>query len=404
MHAVQYDAPRGPLVLRRVPVPACPPDGVLVRVRATGVCRSDWHAWQGHDPVALPHVPGHEFAGEVAAVGADVTRWRAGDRVTAPFVLGCGRCAFCRDGDPQVCPDQQQPGFTYPGSFAEHVAVPAADFNLVALPDALDFGAAAALGCRFATAYRALTHHGRLRAGQDVAVFGCGGVGLSAVLIARALGARVVAVDVSPAALDRARDLGAAETVLVPADADPAEVAAAVRAHTAGGAHLTLDAIGSPATVRAAVLSLRRRGTHVQVGLLFGDDAAPPVPLDRALAWELTVVGSHGIAAHEYPAMFDLIATAAIPLHELVGASVPLSGAGAALAAMSRARDRPRHDRGPPRRRRLTLRAGQAFSGADSARSSSSRSSRAPRGVRGSEVRSRRSARRSRPGGRRARR
>ncbi len=209
MQAVQYDAYGAAPALVEIPEPDCPPDGVLIEVRATGVCRSDWHAWQGHDPVTLPHVPGHEYAGVIHAVGPQVTTRRVGERVTVPFVCGCGRCAYCAAGDAQVCPDQSQPGFTRPGSFADLVAVPAADLNVVPLPDDLDFVTAASLGCRFATSYRALTAHGQVRRGDWVAVHGCGGVGLSAVMIASALGARVVAVDVSEPALRLAAELGA---------------------------------------------------------------------------------------------------------------------------------------------------------------------------------------------------
>ncbi len=180
---------------------------------ATGVCRSDWHAWKGHDPVVLPHIGGHEFAGVVVAAGSGVTGWRAGDRVTVPFACGCGSCEHCLAGDAQVCPRQTQPGFTGPGSFAELVAVHAADANLVALPADVDFVTAACLGCRFATAFRAVTAHGRVRPGDWLAVHGCGGVGLSAVMIGAALGARVLAVDVSAAALARARELGAEAAV-----------------------------------------------------------------------------------------------------------------------------------------------------------------------------------------------
>ena len=149
--------------------PACPADGVVIAVGATGVCRSDWHAWRGHDPVALPHIGGHEFAGVVAAAGPEVTRWRAGDRVTVPFVCGCGRCEFCLAGEAQVCPRQTQPGFTGPGSFAELVAVHAADANLVALPASVDFVTAACLGCRFATAFRAVTAHGEIYGSHGMA-------------------------------------------------------------------------------------------------------------------------------------------------------------------------------------------------------------------------------------------
>src|SRR3954449_779775 len=201
--------------LADVPAPVCPPDGALVRVEATGLCRSDWHALAGHDPdVALPHVPGHEFAGVVAEVGERVERWHRGVRVTAPFVNACGSCAACSAGEQQVCERQRQPGFTHWGSFAERVVVDRADVNLVALPDAVDAVSAAALGCRFATAFRAVTQVGRLAAGELVAVHGCGGLGLSAVMVAAAAGARVVAVDVRPEALELARGAGAAAIVL----------------------------------------------------------------------------------------------------------------------------------------------------------------------------------------------
>jgi D-arabinose 1-dehydrogenase-like Zn-dependent alcohol dehydrogenase len=314
--------------LRDVPDPACPVDGVVVAVGATGLCRSDWHAWKGHEPVALPHVPGHELAGAIAEVGADVTRWQVGDRITVPFVCGCGRCEYCLAGDAQVCPNQTQPGFTGPGSFAERVALHAADVNLVRLPDAIDFVTAASLGCRFATAFRALTAHGRLRDGDWLAVHGCGGVGLSAVMIGVALGARVVAVDVSGAALDRARELGAEPLA---AGADPA---ADVREITHGGAHVSIDAFGSATTAVASVRSLPRRGRHVQVGLVHGAEAPPPIPMDQVIARELEIHGSHGMAAHEYPPMLALIADGALQPARLVGRVIGLEDGGAALAAM----------------------------------------------------------------------
>jgi D-arabinose 1-dehydrogenase-like Zn-dependent alcohol dehydrogenase len=313
--------------------PTCPEDGVVIAVRATGVCRSDWHAWRGHDPVPLPHTPGHEFAGVVAEVGARVAGWQVGDRVTAPFVCGCGRCGWCAAGQAQVCPDQTQPGFTGPGSFAERVAVHAADLNLVRLPDALDFVTAASLGCRFATAFRAVTAHGRLRRGDWLAVHGCGGVGLSAVMIATALGAHVVAVDVSDAALRRARDLGAEAVVQADQHAD---VPGLVRDLTGGGAHVSLDALGSPATAASSVESLRRRGRHVQVGLLLGAAATPPLPMDRVVAHELEIYGSHGMAAHEYPAMLALVEDGTLRPDRLVGDVIGLDQAGDALAAMDR--------------------------------------------------------------------
>ncbi len=322
--------------VRQVPLPPCPADGVVVRVEATGVCRSDWHGWQGHDDgITLPHVPGHELAGTVAAVGPGVRAWSVGDAVTVPFVCACGTCGACRAGEHQVCERQTQPGFTHDGSFADYVALDHADVNLVRLPPGMSPVTAAALGCRFATAYRAVTVHGRPRAGDWVAVHGCGGVGLSAVMVAAAAGARVVALDTSPAAREAALASGA-EVVLDPlAAASPADVAARVAEVTGGGAHVSLDALGSPATAVASVLGLRRRGRHVQVGLLLADAARPPLPMDRVVAWELELYGSHGMAAHEYPAMLARIASGDLRPDRLVGRTIALADAPDALAAMS---------------------------------------------------------------------
>jgi alcohol dehydrogenase len=320
--------------VRQVADPVCPESGAVLGVGATGVCRSDWHAWKGHEPVALPHIPGHELAGTVVEVGRGVRRWRAGDRVTVPFVCGCGVCEFCRAGQAQVCPDQTQPGFTGPGSFAERVAIHAADVNLVALPDSIDFVTAACLGCRFATAYRALTAHGRVGRGDWLAVHGCGGVGLSAVMIGVALGARVIAVDVAERALECARDLGAEAVVHAGGDPRPA---AAIHEISRGGASVSIDALGSADTATASVRCLRRRGRHVQVGLLHGAAATPPIPMDLVIARELEVYGSHGMAAADYPPMLALVADRTLRPDLLVGAVIGLDGAGAALAAMDRA-------------------------------------------------------------------
>ncbi|MDQ3359238.1 MAG: zinc-dependent alcohol dehydrogenase family protein [Actinomycetota bacterium] len=332
MRAIEYAAYGAFPTLVEVPPPACPVGGVVVAVRATGVCRSDWHAWKGHDPVPLPQIPGHELAGTVAEIGEGVTRWQVGDRVTVPFVCGCGTCEFCLAGEAQVCPRQSQPGFTGPGSFAELVAIQAADANLVGLPDAIDFVTAASLGCRFATAYRALVVHGRIEPGQWLAVHGCGGVGLSAVMIGTALGARVVAVDLAPAALEQAREMGAEVVLDAGLGTDVAD-----RIQELGGAHVSVDALGLPATAVASVRSLRRRGRHVQVGLLLGASSTPPIPMDRVIAHELEIYGSHGMAAQEYPAMLDLIAGGVLRPDRLVGRVIGLAEAGRALATMDSA-------------------------------------------------------------------
>ena len=334
MRAVVIDAVRGRPEVCEVAEPTAPDGGVVVRVMATGLCRSDWHGWMGHDAdiPALPHVPGHELVGVVEAVGADVRNWRPGDRVTTPFVCACGVCAECAGGHQQVCERQVQPGFTTWGSFAQYVAVEAADVNLVAVPAAIEDGAAAGLGCRFATAYRAVLQVGGVRAGETVAVHGCGGVGLSAVMVAAAAGARVVAVDVSSEALALARACGATDTVDARAQPD---TAAAIRELTGGGAHLSLDALGSHATCVASVESLRTRGRHVQVGLLPPALGRPAVPMELVVARELQLRGSHGMAAHAYPAMLALVEAGRLRPGALVTRRIGLEAAGAALAAMS---------------------------------------------------------------------
>jgi alcohol dehydrogenase len=322
MRAVVFEEFGGPVGVRAVADPVPSPGGVVVEVHASGLCRSDWHAWAGHDDgVDLPHVPGHELAGVVAAVGADVRRWTVGDRVTTPFVCGCGVCEWCRHGQAQVCPDQTQPGFTHWGSFAEFVALHAADANLVGVPEAVDDAAAAALGCRFATAYRALRARARIQRDEWVTVVGAGGVGLSAVQIAVASGARVVAIDRTPAALDLARRLGAEHTVL----ADGTDVAATVHDLTSGGSHVAVDAVGSPGTCADAIHSLRRRGRHVQVGLLPGVGGHPAVPMDRVIGWELDVLGSHGMASVDYPDMLALVESGALRPQDLVERTVGLA-------------------------------------------------------------------------------
>jgi D-arabinose 1-dehydrogenase-like Zn-dependent alcohol dehydrogenase len=334
VRAVVYDGFGRMPEVREVPDPEPTRAGVVIRVEATGLCRSDWHGWMGHDPdiTRFPHVPGHELAGVVAATGPDVTRWRIGDRVTVPFVCACGRCAACAAGDQQVCERQTQPGFSHWGSFAEYVAIDDADINLVALPGDLPYATAAALGCRFATAFRAVTAQGRVGPGDWVAVHGCGGVGLSAVMIAAACGARVVAVDVSPGALELARHFGAAASVK-----GPDGVAEAVREITGGGAHVSLDALGSPATCAASVDSLRRRGRHVQVGLLPPAAGPAVVPMHRVIALELEILGSHGMAAHAYGPMMAMVAAGTVRPDLLVTRTIGLDDAPAALAAMGTA-------------------------------------------------------------------
>ena len=334
MKAVVFEKFGGPLRVERVADPAVADDGVIIKVEASGICRSDWHGWLGHDPdiTCLPHVPGHELAGVVEEMGKGVTRWKPGDRITVPFVCACGACPECLSGNHQVCDRQFQPGFTGWGSFAQYVALRYADVNLVRLPEEMDFVTAASLGCRFATSYRAVVAQGRVASGQWVAVHGCGGVGLSAIMIAHALGARVIGVDIDARVLSLAQKLGADATINAKENKD---VAGAICDVTGRGADVSIDALGSATTCSNSILCLRKRGRHVQVGLLAGEDYLPRIPMHRVIAREIEVCGSHGMQAGRYGEMLAMIVAGKLNPMAMVGKTVPLEDAPAELAKMN---------------------------------------------------------------------
>lgn len=321
MKAAIYSGFQQAISVEKVKDPIPPDDGVVIKVEASGICLSDWHGWMGHDPdIVLPHVPGHEFAGIIEAVGKKVKKWRAGQRVTVPFVGGCGQCVYCKEGNQQVCNRQFQPGFTAWGSFAEYVAIAYADENLVELPPYLGFVEAASLGCRFVTAYRAVADQAQLRPDEWLAVYGCGGVGLSAIQIGKALGARVIAIDVTDDKCALAKSLGADHTfngLTTPA-------VGAIMEISRGGVHVSIDALGSAGTCQESILSLRKGGKHLQIGLLPAGTAVPKIPMSLVIANELQIIGSHGMQAHRYPTMFDMIRKTNISLTGMVNSAVSL--------------------------------------------------------------------------------
>ena len=324
MKAAFFRQFKQPLSVEQVTDPAPSASGVVLEVAACGICRSDWHGWMGNDPdVRLPHVPGHELSGVVVEAGRDVKKWKAGERVTLPFVCGCGACEQCVSGNQQVCDHQFQPGFTAWGGFAEYVAIEYADTNLVRLPDEIDFVTASSLGCRFATSYRAVVDQGKISEGQWVAVHACGGVGLSAIMIAAAFGARVVAVDIADDKLDFARSLGAEAAV----NGNTADVAEAVRDLTGGGAHISIDALGHPEIIGNSVSSLRKRGKHIQVGIMESGQHNAAMPIDKIIGRELEILGSHGMQAHRYPEMLDMIRAGKLEPQKLIGKRIALEEA-----------------------------------------------------------------------------
>jgi alcohol dehydrogenase len=333
MKAVIYRAFSARPEIEQVTDPTPGADGVVLKVMASGVCRSDWHGWQGHDPdIKLPHVPGHELAGIVEAVGQEVTKWKTGDRVTVPFVGGCGKCPECRSGNHQVCDHQFQPGFTHWGSFAEYVTIHYADINLVRLPSEMNFVTAASLGCRFATSFRAIVDQGRVSAGQWVAIHGCGGVGLSAIMISTALGAKVVAVDISDEKLALARQFGAVASVNA---SSAANVAEAIRDLTGGGAHVSVDAIGNAEVCFNSIDSLKKRGKHIQVGLMVAENSRSEVPMDKVLANELEILGSHGMQAYRYVEMLEMIHAGKLSPEKLIGETINLKESITVLTSMN---------------------------------------------------------------------
>lgn len=335
MKAMYYEAFGQTPQIRTLPDPEPAFDGVVIKVGATGLCRSDWHGWKGHDPdIRLPHVPGHELAGRVVATGKGVMRFRIGDRVTVPFVSGCGHCSECHSGNQQVCPSQFQPGFTHWGSFAEFVAIDYADTNLVHLPDAIDDATAASLGCRFATSFRAVVDQARTGPGDWVAVHGCGGVGLSAIMIATALGANVIGIDLTEDKLAFARQCGAVATINAGAAPDVVE---AVREITGGGAHVSIDALGHPTTCFNSIKNLRRRGRHVQVGLMLGEHATPQIPMAQVIGHELEIYGSHGMQAWRYDAMLAMLTAGKMKPQQLISKRTSLSDAVQDLVNLDRA-------------------------------------------------------------------
>lgn len=335
MKAMFYDAFEKAPEIRNLPDPEPGFDGVVIKVGATGLCRSDWHGWMGHDAdIKLPHVPGHELAGKVVATGKGVMRFKVGDRVTVPFVSGCGRCSECHSGNQQVCPSQFQPGFTHWGSFAEYVAIDYADTNLVTLPEEIDDATAASLGCRFATSFRAVADQARTGPGDWVAVHGCGGVGLSAIMIATALGANVIGIDLAEDKLALARQCGAVATINASSVPDVVE---AVREITKGGAHVSIDALGHPVTCFNSIKNLRRRGRHVQVGLMLGEHSTPAIPMAQVIGHELEIYGSHGMQAWRYDVMLAMLKTGKMTPQQLISKRISLEDAIPALMTMDKA-------------------------------------------------------------------
>ena len=322
MRAIYFEEFNGPLSIKELPAPQVKPSGAVIKVAATGMCRSDWHGYVGHDrDIKLPHVPGHEFSGEIHQLGSEVKNFQIGQRVTVPFINGCGSCEFCISGDAQVCPNQTQPGFTHFGSFAEYVHIENADFNLIKLPDEIDFESAAALGCRFATSYRGLILRANLRPDQVIAIFGCGGVGLSALLIAKKIGAKVICIDINEEALIKAKNLNA--DIVINSNIENVNEKI-LEVTNFKGVDISVDALGSIPTANQSILALKRLGKHIQLGLLPSPDGTTPIPMSRTIAYELEILGSHGLSVTHYRQLLDFVAIHKVNLRALISDVISL--------------------------------------------------------------------------------
>lgn len=315
--------------------PDCGPGDAVIEVGACGVCRSDYTLWSGGVGWVglvpeLPSVLGHEYCGVVTEVGKDVGRFRVGDRVVSPFGHACGHCGLCDDGHENVCENMQIPGANYTGGYATYTKIANADVNLVELPESISFASAAGLGCRFITAYHGIVDQAAVRPGEWVAVFACGGVGLSAVNIASALGARVIAVTRSEEKLALARKLGAEHTVVAGPDAVEEVVEL-----SDGGVHVGVDALGAAATAIPALMSLRTRGRHLRLGVSNQQEQGEiSFPVDVITFRELSVIGSFGMQAARYPEMLQMIEAGRLSLDPLVGEEITLEQAAGVLASM----------------------------------------------------------------------
>jgi len=322
MKAAIYEEFKQPLKIQSVPDPQPYPDGVVIQVKANGICRSDWHGWMGHDSdINLPHIPGHELSGIVVETGKKVSNWKPGDKVTVPFACGCGKCEQCITGNQHICDDYFQPGFTAWGSFAEYVAIRYADVNLVYIPEEMSFVGAASLGCRFITSYRAVVHQGRVKPGDWMVVHGCGGVGLSAILIGSAVGARVIGIDINDKTLDLAMSLNASAVINASKEKN---IIGVVKEITNGGAQVSIDALGSNETCRNSILSLRKRGKHIQLGVMAGEHRETEIPMGYVMFNELELIGSHGMQAHAYKQMLQMIISGKLQPQKLISHTVSL--------------------------------------------------------------------------------
>lgn len=338
MWAMVMEAVGQPLALERVADPTPDPLSVVLAVDAVGICRTDWHLWHGHwdwlgIAVETPRVLGHECAGTIVAVGSAVTGLEVGQRVVAPFHVACGQCSACLAGRNNICAAADYLGSGIDGGFAQYVHVPRAEVNCRRLPDTVSSPAAAMLGCRYGSAFHALTDVGRLRAGEWVVVAGAGGgVGTSAVQLAAAMGANVVAVDLTEDKLRLAASVGADVTVL----GGHPDTVAQVRDATGGGADVSIGATSDSACVTAGLSLLKAGGRHVQIGMTGAQEKGQvPLPLDDLVAREIHVAGASGIPHRSLDELIRFVASGRCDPEALITSRLDLTQVNGTFQAMN---------------------------------------------------------------------
>lgn len=314
MKAAVFYGPNQPLKVEEVPTPKPGPGEILVKVAACGVCHTDMHYIDHGVPTFKkpPMILGHEASGNVAALGEGVTRWSEGDPVLLPAVLSCGVCRLCRLGKENICDDMKMFGNHVDGAYAEYVLAPAKD--ALSVPDGVPLVEGSIIADAISTPFHAVVNRAKVKPGDWVAVFGCGGVGINTVQVAAAVGASVIAIDMVPEKLEMAKKLGAQETIN-PKEVDKGRVDKAIRKMIGDGVDYAFEAIGNPKTIVDAYNTIRKGGTCVVIGYTH---LPAEIPVSKTMFYEQSLIGSLGCRPVDYPRIIEMARIGKIKVKELV--------------------------------------------------------------------------------------
>ena len=300
-----------PMKIEDVDIPKHESADVLVKVAACGLCRTDLHYLHGTPTFKKPPIIlGHEVSGTVEEVGSEVTTFKKGDNIIVPPVFGCGKCFFCRNGRPTLCTNQIMVGNHRDGGFAEYIAVPASEIFIA--PNNVPLPEASIISDAISTPYHAVVNRAQVRPGDSVAIFGAGGVGLSTIQMAAAVGGNVIAVDIFDQKLEMAKKFGAAHAINAKTEEN---VPKTIRKMTGGGADIALEVIGNPITIQQAFNSVRWGGRVVVVGY-----SAKETIIDsaRLMFREIEIKGSLGCGPQDFPKLIEMIKLGKIKVKEMV--------------------------------------------------------------------------------------